>query len=56
VSVWGRICIEQTESPFYNGFAIRGLTVDEPDYCPTSSEVYSARACSMDYQFTIAVR
>jgi len=48
---YGRICIQGTAAPFYNGFA-----APDPDDCPTSQTAWSARACTANVMFSIAVR
>ncbi len=48
---WGRICLQGTTAPFYNGFAS-----GTADGCPTSAESYLATQCTAERRFTIAVR
>ena len=40
---WGRICIDDTGAPFYNGWA-SGV----PDYCTTSTSRNNTNACSLN--------
>jgi Fibrinogen beta and gamma chains, C-terminal globular domain len=48
---WGRICIEGTTAPFYDGFA----NVNS-DGCENSAQIYGATLCSVSLLFSIAIR
>ncbi len=50
-SPYGRICLTTTVAPYYNAFA-----VGSGDFCPHSSQGYSAVNCSASFQYTLAVR
>jgi Fibrinogen beta and gamma chains, C-terminal globular domain len=50
-SDWGRICIENTAAPFYDGFAY-GLD----DGCQASTQSYESVYCSGSRRFTIGIR
>jgi hypothetical protein len=57
-SLHGRICIEGTAAPFFNGFADVRVPPAGPtsDNCPSSDQTYSAVSCGPDLRFSIAVR
>jgi hypothetical protein len=48
---YGRICIQESTAPFYNGFS-----TSEADNCPDSNSSFNAVVCSSSLQFTLAVR
>jgi hypothetical protein len=48
---WGRICIEDTVAPFFDGFAD-----SIQDGCQTSADDYNTTPCAADRQFTIFIR
>lgn len=48
---WGRICVEASLAPFYNGFAGAG-----GDQCSDSTEAWNTTSCSPGRRFSIAVR
>jgi hypothetical protein len=48
---WGRVCIENTTAPFYDGFD--NLSADG---CQDSSQGYGSTACSVSLLFSIAIR
>jgi hypothetical protein len=50
-TTWGRICIQNTVAPFFNGFANSWQ-----DGCEDSTQSYTATYCSNTRQFTIAIR
>ena len=52
-SNYGRVCLQGTAAAFYSGFSTAGGTTD---FCATSTDTYSIRACSDMLRFSIAVR
>jgi len=48
---YGRICIQDSTAPFYNGFS-----AGETDHCPDSASSYDAVDCTASLRFTISVR
>ena len=49
--LFGRICIANTQAPFYSAFA-----VSQGDTCSLSDEFYNNTVCETDRRFSIAVR
>lgn len=48
---YGRICIDGTTAPFFNGF-----NAGDDDNCTTSDQAYNAQQCSASQAFSIAVK
>lgn len=48
---YGRICIQGTTAPFFNGF-----NSGDDDHCSLSDQAYNAEACSDSQAFSISVR
>lgn len=48
---YGRICIEDTVAPYFDGFVS-----SDPDYCNTSDQAFNAVQCSAAFAFSIAVK
>ena len=49
-SRYGRICFTGTTGPYFNGFGVGA------NFCPDSSQGYSAVSCTSDRRYSIAVR
>jgi hypothetical protein len=57
--LWGRICLVETTAPFFTAFATpdsQGFGSTGPDECDISSDVFTTRPCTSNFQFTIAIR